>query len=173
MRSFDYVGAYAYSVTVNTAGGTRILTDAAVVRDCLEVLLAACERYYFALLAYCFMPDHAHFVLEGSDGSALVPLMKRFKQIASYRYKRRTGWALWQRSFYDRLLDNDDDVAVAVEYVWNNPVVAGLVEDRSVYPFTGPREAMGPDRPEGLSLRRLGADEAKASSLRLSRVRAS
>ena len=91
----------------------------------------------FRLLAYCFMPDHLHLLVEGSEGSDLARLMKSFKQASSFDYKQRHGRPLWQRSYYDHVLRGPDELQPAVEYILGNPVRAGLVEDADTYPFSG------------------------------------
>jgi len=166
LATFDYVGQYAYSITVNTVAKHRAFTSSAVVHDCLDTLVEASSKHEFVVHAYCFMPDHLHLLIEGSESSSLASMMKRFKQLSSYRYKRRTGHSLWQRSYYDHVLRQEEDMNVVTEYIWNNPVQAGLVADREAYAFSGPREMMDlgsePDGPEGPSLR--GRGEAPRST---------
>jgi len=123
--------------------------------------MEACSKHGFVVHAYCFMPDHLHLLIEGSELASLAPMMKRFKQLSSYRYKKRTGNSLWQRSYYDHVLRQEEDRNVVAEYIWNNPVEAGLVANCEAYVFSGPREMMGldsADRPKGLSLRGSGAE---------------
>ena len=160
LATFDYIGPHAYSITVNTAAKQRAFTNEAVVHECLDALAEACSKHGFVVHAYCFMPDHLHLLSEGSESSSLASMTKRFKQLSSYRYKKRTGHSLWQRSYYDHVLRQEEDRNVVAEYIWNNPVQAALVANREAYAFSGLREMMGldnePDRPEGLSLRGCG-----------------
>ncbi len=153
LAAFEYIGTYAYGVTLNTAARHRAFEDRTVVHECLEALTEACAKQRFVVHAYCFMPNHLHLLVEGSEGSSKVPFMKRFKQLSGYRYRQRASRALWHRSYYDHVLRREEDLDAVAEYIWNNPVRAGLVQDREASSFSGPRELMGPDRPEGLSLR--------------------
>lgn len=180
MQAFDYVGPYAYSLTINTANRHRAFVSGALVDECGEALREACYHHGFTVEAYCFMPDHLHLLLVGSDDSALVPCIKRFKQRTAYVYRRRTRLALWERSYYDHVLRSDEDIAVVADYIWDNPVRANLVQDRAGCPFSGPRGAMehespssqsrrrasGPDRPKGLSLRRSPSQVAAGDPIR-------
>ena len=160
LATFDYTGAYAYSITVNTVAKHRAFTRSGVVQECVDALVEAASKHGFVVHAYCFMPDHLHFLIEGSESSSLASMMKRFKQLSSYRYKRRTGHSLWQRSYYDHVLRQEEDRNIVAEYIWNNPVQAALVASPEAYAFSGPREMMGldneSDRPKGLSLRGCG-----------------
>ncbi|MCH7811880.1 MAG: transposase, partial [Chloroflexi bacterium] len=167
LAAFNYTGPYAYSLTLNTAAHQRAFAHKVTVDECLEVLDEACARHGFVVHAYCFMPNHLHLLIEGSNTAALIPFMKRFKQISSYRYRQRVGRALWHRSYYDHVLRHEDDVSTVAKYIWNNPVRAGLVRDRDASPFLGPRDLMEPDRPEGLSLRgeyyRRGSSDSRST----------
>jgi putative transposase len=101
------------------------------------MLQGAAHNTGFRLLAYCFMPDHLHLLVEGSGASDLARFIKAFKQETSFDYKRRVGRVLWQRSYYDHVLRGPDELRPAVEYILGNPVKAGLVEDPSGFPFMG------------------------------------
>jgi tryptophan synthase beta chain len=152
MQAFDYMGPYAYSLTLNTAARHKAFLAHDVVTDCLSALAECCGDHGFFVHAYCFMPDDLHLVVQGSDESSLIPFMKQFKQLSAYRYRQLTARRLWQRSYYDHMIRDEEDLQMSADYVWDNPVRAGLVDERDAYPFSGPRELMGPDRPEGLSL---------------------
>jgi len=102
-----------------------------------KMLIDAAQNTGFCLLAYCFMPDHLHLLVEGSEGSDLAQLMKAFKQASSFEYKQRGGRPLWQRSYYDHVLRGPDELESAVEYILDNPARAGLVDDPRAYPFSG------------------------------------
>lgn len=174
LATFDYTGPYAYSITLNTAARQRVFTSEAVVDDCLKALMEASSKNDFLVYAYCFMPDHVHLLVEGSEDSSLISFMKRFKQVSGHRYNQEFGRALWHRSYYDHVLRQEEDRRVVAEYIWNNPVQAGLVVSREAYAFSGPRELMvlgepahsddrqsseRPDRPEGLSLQGLASQD--------------
>ncbi|MBT8373813.1 MAG: transposase [Deltaproteobacteria bacterium] len=45
---------------------------------------------------------------------------------------------LWQSSFYDHVLRNDEDVLEIAKYIVNNPVRRKVVTDYKQYPFSGP-----------------------------------
>jgi len=166
LSAFDYIGPFAYSLTLNTAARHRAFTHETNVADCLRALGESSARHAFTILAYCFMPNHVHLLVQGSEGSSLAAFMKRFKQLSSYRYKQRNGRVLWHRSYYDHVVRREEDLQVVAEYIWNNPVQAGLVQDYEAYQFSGPREAIGPDRPEGLSVQMHRHKEVRSISER-------
>jgi REP element-mobilizing transposase RayT len=125
-----------------------------MVRASLE---RACERHHFALEAYCFMPDHLHVLVSGSEESRLKSFVHLFKQL--YAAKKELGVPIWQISYYDHIVRREEDLEAVANYIWANPVQAGLVDDLRDYAYSGPRpvlEALG--RPEGLQLQALHRD---------------
>ena len=103
-----------------------------------QQLIRVASLSRFELLAYCFMPDHMHMMVQGqNDASDLINFVRRFKQMTGYRHKRTSGESLWQQSFFDRVLRRDDDLRIVAEYVFANPVMAGLVDEPGEYGLSG------------------------------------
>jgi putative transposase len=86
------------------------------------------------------MPDHAHLVIQPRD--ALVDCIRRLKSVAWRRCRDRSGFVprLWQAGFHDRGIRNERQLASAVEYVHQNPVLAGLVDNAEDWPWSSFRE---------------------------------
>jgi putative transposase len=132
-----YRGPAAFSVSVTTHQQQPVFTDAAEVDRYRKMLEDAARETGFRLLAYCFMPDHLHLLVQGSEGSNLAQLVKTFKQASSYDYKRRAGRPWWQRSYHDHVLRGSDELQPTIEYILENPIRAGLVDNPGAYPFSG------------------------------------
>ncbi len=75
------------------------------------------------------MPDHLHILTSGDEKTDLIKFIKKFKQISGYNFKKATGLKLWQKSFHDHVVRKDEDLISITEYIFNNPVRKGLVED--------------------------------------------
>jgi putative transposase len=131
------LGANAYLVTCATEERKPRFKDAELIDICLAKLTAACELERAEILAYVFMPDHAHLLLLASQNSNLARLMKRLKQETGFWFKRRTGDVLWQKSYHDHILRRDEDLNDVAKYLAANPVRAGIVNDWRNYPYTG------------------------------------
>jgi REP element-mobilizing transposase RayT len=89
------------------------------------------------LLAWVLMPDHAHWLLQLSDGSSLPLLVNRIKSASAREVNRllkRSG-AIWDVGFHDRALRRDEDVKVVARYIIANPIRAGLVKQVGDYPL--------------------------------------
>jgi len=115
-----------------------VFVVAAVVDLVLRHILRAATENRFAIIAYCFMPDHLHLLVEGkSPSSDLQQFGKYAKQYSGFSYKREHGRHLWQPSFNDRVLRSDDDTWGVARYIVENPLVAGLATRADEYPFCG------------------------------------
>ena len=74
------------------------------------------------------MPDHLHLVLAGADERAdFQRFMANWKQRTGYHFKQQTGERLWQDSYFDHVLRDDEETQRAIKYVLENPVRRGLV----------------------------------------------
>jgi putative transposase len=101
--------------------------EPAVVASVLAQLRLTAAREAFALLAYCFMPDHLHLLISGErEDSDLRRFVVRFRQATGYRHCRATGRRLWQEGYYDHVLRDAEDTKTIVRYILGNPVRAGL-----------------------------------------------
>ena len=84
------------------------------------------------------MPDHLHLVLAASDERAdFQRFMSNWKQRSGHGYKQRTSELLWQESYHDHVLRNDEETDRIVRYVLENPVRKGLVAKFDQYRFSG------------------------------------
>ena len=78
---------------------------------------------------YIIMPNHIHLILvagaDDEDGTpraasptkALIPkTINALKGLSS----KKAGFSMWQRSYYDHIIRNDEDYARIDEYITNN-----------------------------------------------------
>jgi REP element-mobilizing transposase RayT len=137
LATFSYRGPYRYFVTIKTARGQEVFTGDWPYAETTVILSRAAACSGFDVLAYCFMPDHVHLFVEGSDEADLIKFVRDFKQRTAYAYKKATGGTLWQRSYYDRILRADEATQTVACYIWNNPVRKGLAASALEYAFIG------------------------------------
>lgn len=88
------------------------------------------------------MPDHVHLLVVGETGQSVERFMRHFKQLSGHAYKQATGEHLWQISYYDRVLRQEEAIQPIAEYIWANPVRKGLIAEPMDWPYSGPRESM-------------------------------
>ncbi len=128
------LGRAPYFTTTRTAG-SRPLFDGAIGVLAVEQLLCDRDRYGFLMLAYAFMPDHAHFVIVPADGYTISATMRIVKGGIARRLNLETGskGSLWQEGFYDKVARTMEQLNAYIEYTHRNPVAAGFVPREEEY----------------------------------------
>ena len=138
LRGFPYIGAYRYFLTLCTFRRTHVFVTTDRVELVLEQIQRAAAAHRFAILAYCFMPDHLHLLVEGeSESSGLKEFARLAKQYSGYHHRRRYGSPLWQSNLYEHVARSDERTDAIVRYIIENPVRARLVQRVRDYPFVG------------------------------------
>ena len=137
-KGFDYVGMHRYFLTLCTAKRFPAFMSEVVVDPIRTKFLQLAGDCHFSILAYCFMPDHLHLLVEGMSAAAdLRQFVNGAKQSTGYWFKQQYRKPLWQVGYYDRVLRDGEATLTVVRYVVRNPVRAGLVDDPAKYPFLG------------------------------------
>jgi REP element-mobilizing transposase RayT len=81
--------------------------------------------------AAMIMPDHVHLVLGFLPEADVAKSIRDWK-----RWTARAHGFNWQRDFFEHRLRHDESLQEKIQYVLENPVRAGLVEDWQDWPFT-------------------------------------
>ena len=87
---------------------------------------------------YVLMPDHLHFFCAPND--AVTPFkawMEYWRNMATKAWPITVDKPLWQRDFWDRQLRKGDSYSEKWNYVQENPVRAGLVNQAKDWPYQG------------------------------------
>jgi putative transposase len=138
INGFDYLGCYRYFLTFCTIKRRPTFHDAAAVDLTLAQFRRTTRSWSFVILAYCFMPDHVHALIEGTTAAAdLKRVAKRLKQGSGQAWKFRTGSKLWQEGYYDRVLRAGEDPKMIARYIIQNPVRAGSSAHPGEFPYLG------------------------------------
>jgi putative transposase len=138
LATFDYLGRYQYFLTFCTFQRRRAFVAPERVDVVLAQIQRTCQETRFALLAYCFMPDHLHLLVDGQAENADCRLfVARAKQYSGFYYSKAFGERLWQRFGYERTLRSDEATLSVARYILENPLRAGLVRNVREYPYLG------------------------------------
>jgi putative transposase len=155
LAGFDYVGLYRYSLTICTYRRVPWFTEGSIVVPARTQLLHIMQKYRFDVIAYCFMPDHAHVLLEAQAAScALKPPVQRWKQVTGFAHRREHEPRLWQTGYYDHVLRDDADVLAAAAYIVANPIRGGLAQSILNYPHVGSTRYSMVELAEAIQVRR-------------------
>ena len=145
IENYDYSTPGAYFITLCTANREKIFWNrvgADIIRPqnvplsvagqiAEQGILQIAEHYENVIVdKYCIMPDHIHLILRIEseiDGrmisaptvSTAVGSMKRW-------VSRQIGRPIWQKSFYDHGIRNQQDYDEIWQYIENNPLKYAL-----------------------------------------------
>jgi REP element-mobilizing transposase RayT len=121
------------------------VSDDAVALVWAQILRSAAESA-FNITAHVAMPDHLHVLVEAAtEESDLMRFVSLAKQRSAFAYSRTTKRQLWQPSYYDHVLRHDESSLPFIRYIFENPVVAGLVRRCEDYPYVGAGAVPVPD----------------------------
>jgi len=138
LAEFDYSQESYYFVTICTRNHKslfgQIRNDKIYLSPTGEIVASewcAIPDYepHTHLDAWVVMPNHLHGIIsihaaeheDLHDLSAIVSAFKSRVTWSANRVSRREGASFWQRSFYDHVIRNDDDLERIQEYIENNP----------------------------------------------------
>ena len=135
LRSFDYLGPHRYFLTFCTCSRQSFFLHGDAVAHVTTHLSQSARDHSFAVIAYCYMPDHLHLLVEGcAIDSSLTEFARVFKQRSSFHWRESCGKTLWQRSYYEHVLRSDESTISVARYILENPLRAGLATRVDEYP---------------------------------------
>jgi putative transposase len=124
-----------YFVTACCADRKPQLTEQAaqtVITTWREVF----ENLGYRVWCLVVMPDHLHGLLECITGKEMLgTAIGKAKTLSSHRL-RGIRELRWQARFHDHVVRDHEEPRLLAEYIVNNPVRAGLVEDWQEWPWT-------------------------------------
>jgi putative transposase len=96
---------------------------------------------WYRLLAYVIMPDHFHIIIipAGKNASQIMQGLKGYTSRVLNSINGGKG-SVWQRGYYDYILDSEEKVLTKIRYIEGNPVRKGLTERAEEYEFSSAGE---------------------------------
>ena len=84
------------------------------------------------------MPDHIHALIRLGEKETLSLVVQRMKSLISTKINQQTGFsqACWQRGFHDHAVTANESIVGFGQYIFNNPLRAGLVENPENYAYS-------------------------------------
>lgn len=94
------------------------------------------------IFAYVIMPNHIHMIINIPEGGSISNFMRDFKHMTAREYNQmrslRSG-RLWQARFDDVGLITKEVALIKLNYIHQNPVRAGLVENIEDWKYSSVR----------------------------------
>ena len=137
LRHFDYSQkGYVYYITICTQNKTKYFSNNEIAQIIKDEIKFRGEKNEILPYCYCIMPDHLHMLL--SLGSLyekrlhdwIIAFKRYTARVAKNKFKIQQ---LWQRDFYEHIIRREDSLIQKAEYIVNNPVREGIVEEWDDY----------------------------------------
>ena len=149
LQNYDYSSAGAYFITICTKDMRKIfgvvenvpLSSAIVGANCVRPMLSkigmVAEKEIHTLSnvygsvkvdKYVIMPNHIHFLIsiiyDDNDGgrTKFAPTISRVMKQFKGSITKQIGMPIWQRSFYDHIIRDEDDYLTIWRYIDENPI---------------------------------------------------
>ena len=136
LTEYDYNTNGAYFVTICTQDRNKILSsvvgdDAHIVPKPYGIIAEKYIRNVPEIEKYIIMPDHIHMIIRLNNGSmwastptSTKPQHNRVSNIVrslKILVSKEIGEPIFQRSYYDHVIRNQQDYDEIWEYIENNP----------------------------------------------------
>jgi REP element-mobilizing transposase RayT len=139
-RVFQRYDPPLYFVTFNTHQRRKLLANAAVHNELIHFAKSG-EARGIGVGRYVIMPDHVHLFVRGGLDFSLRQWVRVLKRVLSKAISSVPPH--WQQGFFDHLIRQSESYAEKWEYVRQNPVRAGLVQDPDEWPWQGELVRLG------------------------------
>lgn len=139
LPGYDYSQQGMYFVTICSRDRIPIFANDLVAKAGWEYL----KQFFISNTGYIvgavILHDHFHLIIEISERSelSLGKIIMELK-LGLWRAMRRAGLGqkqIWQKSYYEHIIRDNDDLVVKLGYMRANPIKAGLVERFEDWPF--------------------------------------
>ncbi|MDD8017730.1 MAG: transposase [Bacteroidota bacterium] len=140
-----WISSPIFFITTCTDNKRLLLSNESTASILIAEWKSAPERHGWHIGQYVIMPDHVHFFCSaGNESKSLSNFMKHWKELTSKRIKKECGTEgnIWQREFFDHVIRNEESYAQKKEYIFNNPVRAGLVTNADEWLWKGEIEIL-------------------------------
>ena len=133
-----YRGTVSVAFTLCLKGCIQTFTKPEIVSIFKDVLTSVVTKEGCIVPVYCFMPDHQHLIITGTDSNSdILNALISYKQKTGYWMSVNEAGVGWQKDFYDHIIRKREDTATQVRYILDNPVRKGLVLEWQEYSFKG------------------------------------
>ena len=107
----------------------------------VEDALLAFDDTRYRLHAWTIMPNHVHALFTMLPAASLGSIVSSWKRFTARQANQKLGrsGAFWQTDYWDRFIRNETHFAMVENYIDQNPVKAGLVDEASLWPYGSAR----------------------------------
>ena len=124
----EFVEGAFYHVTSRTNNKIRVFSNNLGRKIMLIILQDAKNKFRFRLANFCIMPTHIHLLIKPEEGTNLSAIMQWIKTRSASLWNKIHGSTdhLWGHRFFARAINDFSEFDYILQYIDQNPVVAGL-----------------------------------------------
>lgn len=139
-------------VTTTVKNWAPVLSDQNLAKLVLRQLDETLTHYKASLAAYVVMPSHIHALLGFSKIEKLSEVIQSFKGLSAKSLKSMLSqrefaifydgerFNFWKPRFDDLIIWSEKQFRIKIDYIHNNPVKAGLVNQPVDYIFSSAKD---------------------------------
>ena len=134
-----YIDGAFYHVTSRTNNKIRAFEPGIGQKIMLITIQSAKKKYGFRLANFCIMPTHIHLLIQPKEKTCISCIMQWIKTQSAKWWNRINGAEdhVWGKRFFSRVLLNTQEYDNIMNYIDQNPVVAGLVSNPAEWKASG------------------------------------
>ena len=141
----EYLSGHAYHFYNRGAHRLSLFREADNYLLVLRMMKTYCRSLRLTPIAYCLLPNHYHWLIrqDGEDPARLLP--QRVYNAYSKAYNKRYGHSgtLFEGSYRVKAVESEVHLVHLCRYIHANPVVHGLVESVTGWPYSNYHEWIG------------------------------
>lgn len=152
-------------------GGEAILAGDKCKKAFLDLLGENVVQYRMRLFAYCLMDNHYHLVLQNASGR-MSGFFRALNTHYALFYRKHHGGRgyVFQSRFHSTIIAADEYLKMAILYVLQNPLRAGLIKRGQPYPWSSAGSHAGKSKDKwldrGFVLELFGGQRCLAATMR-------
>lgn len=121
---------------------SRIFDDTQDIKHYIQLIYKFAQSQNIKVVAYCIMNNHAHMLIKSESVEDLSKFMQRLN--TSYAKYYNTKYSRVGFVFRDRFkaegIYSERQMYTCINYIYNNPIKAGICSNPSKYPFSNYRQ---------------------------------
>ena len=104
----------------------------------IDTFLFCQDQTWIKLAAFVIMPDHYHLICQLGKEKSLAQIMHSINTLSAKFAGKH--WDVkkpfWQAGYYDHLIRHEKELLIPMNYIEENPIRAGLVEEARDWPYS-------------------------------------
>jgi putative transposase len=102
-----------------------------VARELFETVSYRNQKQIWFAQVFLLMPDHAHALISfPRSGKSIKSILSQWKEWTAKQVRID-----WERDFFEHRLRREESLQQKADYILNNPVRAGLVQNTEDWPY--------------------------------------